>query len=185
MIQNLVGTRIRAVREQRKLTQQQLADQAGIPRATLATVERDDSNPSLIVVFKVARALDMTIDQLVESNRKRILHLPCREMRTTISGDGAYRAVTVTPTSAYHITQIVFQLDPVGVYDGIPHSPGSEEYIHVLEGTIELDVAGEQIRLQNGETAIFHGNVRHRYHNPSTEIRAVAVVTILEGDAYF
>ena len=43
MISNLVGNRIREIRAKRNITQQQLADTANIPRATLATIEKDES----------------------------------------------------------------------------------------------------------------------------------------------
>ena len=180
MISNLVGTRIRSVRGQRKLTQQQLADLAGIPRATLATVERDDANPSLSVVFKIAEALGMAVDDLVESTRRRVLRIPSGEMRRVASGDGAYRAVTVSPPGRFHITQLLFTLDPGGQYVGKPHPPGSEEYLHVLAGEIDLEIGGEATRLKGGDSACFHGNVRHVYRNPGVE-ESRGVVTILEG----
>ncbi|MEO5364618.1 MAG: XRE family transcriptional regulator [Magnetococcus sp. DMHC-8] len=180
MISNLVGTRIRAIRGQRKLTQQQLADLAGIPRATLATVERDDANPSLAVVFKIATGLGMTIDELVESEQRRIQHVPATLMRRVTSGDEVYRAVTVSPPGVFHFTQLLFSLQAYGVYPGVPHPPGSEEYLHVLQGEVELDVAGEHLSLKSGETAAFRGNVRHAYRNPGQE-ESRAVVTILAG----
>ena len=180
MISNLVGTRIRAVRGQRKQTQQQLADLAGIPRATLATVERDDANPSLGVVFKIATALGLTLDALVESSYRRIQHLPASVMRQMTSGDGAYRATVVSPPGAFHFTQMIFHLRAKGVYPGRPHPPGSEEYLHILQGEVDLEVAGERLRLKAGETAVFRGNVQHVYRNPGRE-EGVAMVTILEG----
>ncbi|MBF0145188.1 MAG: helix-turn-helix transcriptional regulator [Magnetococcales bacterium] len=180
MITNLVGIRIRSLRAQRKLTQKQLADLAGIPRATLATVERDDANPSLAVVFKIANALGMTVDQLIESAQRKIQHWPSRTMGVVESGDRAYRAVTISPLSAFHITQLIFSLVPGGSYEGKPHPPGSEEYLHVLEGNMVLEVAGESMAMGTMDTACFQGNVRHFYRNPH-EVGAVGLVTILEG----
>ena len=180
MITNLVGTRIRSVRSWRKLTQRQLASLAGIPRATLATVERDDANPSLAVVFKIASALGMTIDQLVESSQRKIMHIPASSMPRVQSGDKVYRAVTVSPVGAFHFVQIVFELDAGGTYEGKPHFPGSDEYLYVSQGEIELSVAGEKIHLKQGETACFRGNVRHTYSNPGSEL-GIGIVTILAG----
>ncbi|MBF0185725.1 MAG: helix-turn-helix transcriptional regulator [Magnetococcales bacterium] len=180
MITNLVGTRIRAIRGQRKKTQQQLADLAGIPRATLASVERDDANPSLAVVFKIATALGMTIDELVESEQRRIQHVTAGEMRRSSSGDGVYQAVTISPPGAFHFSQLTFRLSGQGSYPGVPHPPGSEEYLHVLEGEVELEVAGEHLLVKKGETAAFRGNVRHSYRNPGPQ-ESWAMVTILEG----
>lgn len=180
MVTNLVGTRIRSIRGQRKLTQQQLADLAGVPRATLATVERDDANPSLAVVFKIATALELSIDDLVESSQRRILHYPAANMRHTTSGDGVYRAVHVSPSGVFHFMQLVFRLKSKGSYVGKPHPAGSEEFIHVLKGRVDLELAGESVHLKAGDTASFQGNIRHLYSNPDEE-EGWAVVTILTG----
>jgi XRE family transcriptional regulator, regulator of sulfur utilization len=180
LITNLVGTRIRSVRSLRKLTQKNLADLAGIPRATLATVERDDANPSLAVVFKIANALGVTIDQLVESSQRKILHVSGSSMPRVQSGDQAYRAVTVSPVGTFHVQQLVFELDGGGTYEGKPHPPGSEEFLYVSHGEIVLELAGEKVHLKQGDTACFRGNVRHIYRNPGVKT-GVGFVTILAG----
>jgi XRE family transcriptional regulator, regulator of sulfur utilization len=176
----MVGTRIRSVRSGRNLTQKSLADLAGIPRATLATVERDDANPSLAVVFKIANALGMTIDQLVESSQRKIMHTPASSMPTSQSGDNSYRAVTVSPVGVFHLVQLAFELDAGGVFEGKPHPPGSEEYLYVSQGEIVLALAGEKVHLKQGDTACFQGNIRHTYSNPGKRV-GVGFVTILAG----
>ncbi|MBF0271380.1 MAG: helix-turn-helix transcriptional regulator [Magnetococcales bacterium] len=179
MITNLVGTRIRSIRRQRNLTQQQLADLAGIPRATLATVEKDAANPSLAVAFKIACALEMTLDQLVDASRRFIRVLPGSQMHRVESGDDGYQAVLLTPPNILHLSQWSFSLRPGAEYLGKPHPPGSEEYLHVQAGEIELDVGGELARLRGGDTACFHGNARHFYRNPSSDVVAQGIMTIL------
>lgn len=49
----------------RALTQQQLADAAGIARGYLATLESGRANPSLKVVTRIAEALDLEVDLVV------------------------------------------------------------------------------------------------------------------------
>ncbi len=178
MICNLVGNRIRKMRAQRQLTQQQLADLAGIPRATLASVERDDSNPSLAAVHKIAVALNSSIDDLLETHEARVALISSSAMPQISSGDGHYRAVTTSPVGRHHFIQQLFRLEANASFEGKPHPPGSEEYLHLLEGELKLDVAGEEVCLRAGDSASFHGNVRHSYHNSGTQ-DAVGSVTIL------
>ncbi|MBF0143524.1 MAG: helix-turn-helix transcriptional regulator [Magnetococcales bacterium] len=180
MITNLIGTRIRALRSRGKMTQQTLAELAGIPRATLATVEKDGANPSLAVAWRIARALGVAIDDLVEEERHKIQKLPAAGMLTTESGDGNYRAVTVSPAGAFHFLQQAFEIRPGAIYQGRPHPPGSEEYLYIISGVVLLEVEGETSRLERGDSACFHGNVRHSYLNPLEE-PARGMVTILEG----
>ncbi len=179
MITNLVGNCIRELRAKRNLTQQQLADKAEIPRATLATIEKDESNPSLAAVYKIAVALDSTIDDLLETHHDRV-EVTLREvMGKSESGDGSYRATTISPLGSPTISQQLFELDPDSTYHGKPHPPGSEEYLHISQGEVVLEIAGEKTALREGDSAHFRGNVKHNYHNPGAT-QAQGIVTIVE-----
>jgi DNA-binding XRE family transcriptional regulator len=46
------------------MTQEQLADRVGVRRETIVFMEKGKYNPSLRLASKVARALDITIDEL-------------------------------------------------------------------------------------------------------------------------
>ena len=51
-------------REQRGLTQQQLADLVGVNRSAIAHFEARRIKPSLPVAFAIARALNFTVEEL-------------------------------------------------------------------------------------------------------------------------
>lgn len=179
MITNLVGNRIRELRAKRRMTQQQLADKAEIPRATLATIEKDESNPSLAAVYKIAVAMDSTIDELLETHHDRVEVINREAMGKTESGDGSYRATTISPQGSPSMLQQLFQLDGESTYHGKPHPPGSEEYLHIIQGEVVLEIAGEKTRLREGDSAHFRGNIKHSYHNMAKS-NARGIVTILE-----
>ena len=179
MISNLVGNRIREIRAKRNITQQQLADTANIPRATLATIEKDESNPSLAAVYKIAVALNCTIDDLLEKQHDRVEIIRNADMVRAESGDGNYRATTVSPMTNPAYSQQTFTLKPNSSYIGKPHPPGREEYLHILEGELILEVASQRISLSKGDSAHFRGNISHSYHNNGNVVTH-GLVTILE-----
>lgn len=51
------GEQIRKLRKERKLSQEQLADEAHIERSYMGTIERGERNPTLHKVYKIAKAL--------------------------------------------------------------------------------------------------------------------------------
>jgi DNA-binding XRE family transcriptional regulator len=55
---------IRAWREYFNLTQQELADRAGISQPGLARIEKPDSRPRLATLKKLAEAMDISVEQL-------------------------------------------------------------------------------------------------------------------------
>jgi transcriptional regulator with XRE-family HTH domain len=60
------GQRLRALREDRRLTQQELGDKAGLSYKYLGSVERGSENPSLRVILKLAEALEVEPRHLFE-----------------------------------------------------------------------------------------------------------------------
>ena len=58
------GRRVRELRGQRGLTQQELAGRAGIHWTYLSGIERGERNPALINIGRVADALDVSLAEL-------------------------------------------------------------------------------------------------------------------------
>lgn len=61
-----IGLRIRSLREQRNLTQEQLALMTGVGRSYLAKVETGSRNPTVDFLEKIAMGLDTTLGGLFE-----------------------------------------------------------------------------------------------------------------------
>ena len=53
------------IREERGLTQQQLAVRAGLKQPRIAEIERSDANPTLLTISRIAYALGVTPDRLL------------------------------------------------------------------------------------------------------------------------
>ena len=60
------GTRLRALRRARGLSQEGLAHEAGMDRSYVGGVERGTRNVSLVNLARLARALGVTLSQLFE-----------------------------------------------------------------------------------------------------------------------
>ena len=62
-----LGTAIRAARLERNLSQEALADAAGIDRSHMGKIERGERNVSVLNVARVATALNVTVASLMTS----------------------------------------------------------------------------------------------------------------------
>ncbi len=49
---------------------------------------------------------------------------------------------------------------------GVPHTPGTREYLTVETGAIALTAAGRTWTLEPGDVLAFRGDQRHSYANP-------------------
>jgi transcriptional regulator with XRE-family HTH domain len=65
-VQVLLGVRIRKLRQEQNITQEKLAELAGLDRSYFGSVERGERNPSLANLVKVASSLGVTLSELVD-----------------------------------------------------------------------------------------------------------------------
>lgn len=64
----MIGTNIRRIRQQRKLTQEKLARLSDISLNTLTKIESGfTKTPNIRTVVKIAKALNVSLDKLVEN----------------------------------------------------------------------------------------------------------------------
>jgi transcriptional regulator with XRE-family HTH domain len=63
-----IGTQVKKVRERALLTQEELAERAGIGAATLNRIERDRVEPHFRTIRKIAKALGVDARDLLPKN---------------------------------------------------------------------------------------------------------------------
>lgn len=63
------GRRLRRVRRQRGISQEKLAELAGLHRTYVSSVERGGRNISLLNIEKLATALDVPLTRLMPTDR--------------------------------------------------------------------------------------------------------------------
>ncbi|MDB4956704.1 MAG: ydcN [Myxococcales bacterium] len=157
---------IRGIREARGLSQQQIAKAAGVPRATWTHLESGGSNPTLAVLVKVANALQVRLDELLAPPRQPARLLRADELPTRQRGQVAIRKLLPEPLPGLDLERMV--LPPSARMAGVPHTPGTREYLTCERGTVELAVAGQRYTLAEGDVVSFRGDQKHAYYNPGT-----------------
>ena len=60
-----IGEKLRRVRGRGLLTQDELAEKAGVSQSTIANIERDHAEPQFRTIRKLARALDVDPTELL------------------------------------------------------------------------------------------------------------------------
>lgn len=166
---------VRNVREARGLSQLQMAKLAEIPRATWTNLESGLANPTLAVLVKVARALGLRLDELLAPPRHKVRHIPVAELPVKQRGLVTVRKLLPESVAGLDLERLLL---PAGSsMSGVPHTPGTREYLTCERGTVELAVAGELYRLEAGDVVVFPGDQRHGYRNPG-RVEAVAFSVI-------
>jgi transcriptional regulator with XRE-family HTH domain len=162
-VSSYLAENVRSLREQRGLTQQQIAKIAGVPRATWGNLESGEANPTLQVLTKVAAALQVRLEELLSAPRTAARHVLARELFVRRRGEVQIRRLLPEALPGLEIERMLFP--PKASMVGVPHTPGTREYLTVEQGAVELRVGGESYRLAEGDVVMFRGDQRHAYSN--------------------
>ena len=168
---------IRQLRESRGLTQEQMAKLSGVPRATWGHLESGSANPTLSVLHKVAMALQVPLEELTSSPRASSRHYAKTALETHKQGDGTIRKLLPDPIPGVVIDRM--EIPAGGRIPGVPHMPGTREYLTCESGEILLAVGGDQTRLSPGDVVVFRGDQRHSSRNPGTRAAVGYSVVLL------
>jgi len=182
---NPIATSIKSYRYKHDMTQAELATLTNIPRATLANMESECGNPSLKAVIKIADALGVSMEDLLEPHKTTptYTYVKRAELPTARRNDNKYEAMVISPVSAPYTRIISVNMLPGCYTVGAPHPKGSHEFFHCIDGTATLDINGEVVDVYSGDLLYFPGNLPHIYSNNGTEtVRALAIVNNFEAN---
>lgn len=158
-----LGRNVRILREGRSLTQAQIAKLAGLPRATWANLESGAANPTLSVLDRVATAFQVTIEELIAAPRSEARLYPKAQLTVKQRGAVMVRKLLPDPIPGMEIDRM--ELPPYAKMSGVPHTPGTREYLACETGALVLIASGEEYRLDAGDVVAFRGDQRHSYQN--------------------
>jgi transcriptional regulator with XRE-family HTH domain len=161
---------VKQLRLTRGLTQKQMAKLSGLPRATWANLESGSANPTLSVLHRVASALQVPLEELVATPRADAKLYPMGSLPSRLRGPVSVRSLLPDKVPGMQIERMEL---PAGArLTGVPHTPGTREYLTCEAGEITLVAAGETFLLRPGDVVVFRGDQRHSYSNAA---RSVAV----------
>jgi len=171
-----LAANVRRLREARGRSQQQMAKLSGMPRPTWASLEAGDANPTLAVLKRAAAALQVSIEELIGPPRTAARLFPAAEAAPRRRQGALLRPLLPESIPGLDISRM--ELAPGGHLTGIPHTPGTREYLYCEHGRLELAASGERWELGAGDVLVFRGDQRHGYRNLDPRQPAVAVSVV-------
>jgi XRE family transcriptional regulator, regulator of sulfur utilization len=172
-----LGRNVKQLREARGLTQQRIAKLADVPRATWAHLESGEGNPTLAVLHRTARALGVSLEELIATPRAGCAFHSKSEIRVVTRGSVRIKKLLPDPIPGMEMDRI--EIPPHAKMAGIPHTPGTREYLTCEAGEIVLVAAGETFHLTAGDLVAFRGDQRHSYANPIDRVAVGYSVVVL------
>lgn len=158
-----------------------VAEIVGCSESLLSKLENGHANPSVQMLHRIARALEINVASLFaeedscEGIVTRADDRPLIDTEQSRGGHGV-RIQRLIPHASGHLLQgNIHIIDPGGESTGYLEHVG-EEVGYVIEGEIELVVGAEVISLGAGDSFCFRSERPHRYSNPGKSVAKIVWV---------
>ncbi|RIH65747.1 XRE family transcriptional regulator [Mariniphaga sediminis] len=190
MSKNKLGKKIREFREFRQISREDLALNANLDKDQLEKIEEKNVMPSLGHLIKISRALGVRIGTFLDDQdqlgpaivrageEKSSLSFSTKDESTrehlnffSLAQDKAGR----------HMEPFIVEIEPSKESDYKLSSHEGEEFIYVLEGSIEINYGKDLYRIDKGDTIYLDSVVAHNVHaadNKPAKILAVVYTPI-------
>ena len=164
----LFGAAVRARRAQLGITLDQLAQASGVSPGALSRVERGLLATSLRNAMAIAQGLGCELGELVQSAPSAQITRAGENLRFVDEASGVERLALASPSAGVNLVHYRFPPHAVSSHFAA-HRAGTREVFHVLEGSIEVFTAQEQVLLHVGDTATLVVDSEHRLANASDQ----------------
>ncbi len=166
-----VGQNLRRLRVRRGLSLERLAKLSGVSRAMLGQVELGQSAPTINLLWRITRALDVPFSLLLDQEPSSTTELvrvgdsKILESRTrTFSSRALFPFHRPKRAEFYEL-----QLRKGVAETAEAHLPGTVENLVVTQGTIAIELPKERHVLERLDAIVFQADVVHTYRNVGDE----------------
>lgn len=150
------------------MTLQALSDDSGVSVGYISQIERDQVTPTLGTLASLARSLGVGLDYFVAMPKVSDA-LVRREDRRRFALDGVTQQYEQLGVNLPNHELSAFMIYVPDGYCSETVSHEGEEFIHVLQGELDITLDGERLSLRTGDSLQFRGNRRHSWQNSSGE----------------
>jgi transcriptional regulator with XRE-family HTH domain len=181
-----IGFKVRRLRQERRMTLQDLADATGLSKPLLSQIENEQVIPPLGTLLRISKAFKVGLHLFFEAegqNEKCILTRAGESRRM-------YRrpAQDESPQPyAYHslafgkkhrnMEPFLIEFEPRQYQDGLQVSHEGEEFLFLIEGALELHYGEQIMTMAPGDSVYYDSSEPHGYvATGDGPTRAVAVI---------
>ncbi|ANT59501.1 XRE family transcriptional regulator [Salipiger sp. CCB-MM3] len=150
-----LARRLAALRGERGLTLDQLAEQSGVSRAALSRFEKGETSPTAEVLGKLCLAYGLSMSRLMAMVEEGFTaHVPAAEQPVWEDAETGFTRRVVSPGATGLAAEMLHCTLTPGAeiaYDASP-VPGLEHHLHLLSGKLRVEVEGAAHEMAAGDT---------------------------------
>ena len=163
-----IGNRMKELRIQYGLTQQELADRAELTKGFISQLERNQNTPSISTLLDIIQCLGTTPAEFFADEEPEQIVFKESDYFEKIDEENNSLVEWVVPNAQKNAMEPVrLTLHPGGKSEVLlPHS--GEEFGYVIKGTVRVNYGGKHHTVRSGESFYFKAGKRHYIENKSS-----------------
>lgn len=166
----IVAKNIKRLREEKKLSMEELAKLSGVSKSMLAQIERGDGNPTLSTLWKISNGMKVPFDALTVRPKSPYEIVKTFEVQPLLEDDGKVKNYSLFPDNENRRFAVYYlELDQGSYWESEPHLKGTTEFITVFSGKIEIHADSQRFMVEKGESIRFRADTVHSYKNTGNE----------------
>lgn len=156
-----IGKKIKEMRIQKGLTQEELADRAELTKGFISQVERNHTSPSIATLVDILQCLGTDLkhffgddeDNQVVFSREDYFEKEDKELKNKIEW--------IIPNAQKNLMEpILITIEPGGAtYPDNPHE--GEEFGYVIKGEIKIVIGNKSYTAKKGESFYYEAKYKH------------------------
>ena len=158
-----IGEKLRQLRLQRNLTQEEMADRCELSKGFISQVERDLASPSIATLTDLLECLGSSLKEFFsDDSAEKVVYAP-QDMFEKEEDD---KKITwlVPDAQRNSMEPILLELQPGARSNELPPLE-SEEFGYVLHGQVNLVAGRRTYRVRKGFSFCLHPNTTHYLEN--------------------
>ena len=187
---SLVGSKIKSIRETKKLSLEEIAERSGLSTDQIISIENDQNLPSLGPLIKIARALGVRLGTFMDDSDALgpvVCRAEDREKDSSISfSNGATDArkhmeyhPLAQQKAGRHMEPFIIDINPEDSPEYKLSAHEGEEFIYVMQGEVEVEYGKEKFLLKEGDSIYYDSIVKHHLHGaPGKSAKILALIYI-------
>ncbi|WP_312976981.1 helix-turn-helix domain-containing protein [Corynebacterium sp.] len=162
------GRRLRAIRQQNRITLDQLSRTTGLSKGFLSRVERDVTSPSVASLVTICEVLGVSPGAILDTPDTDLIPLNEAPL-VDLGGEGiTERLITPRGRRDLRILHAVIQGHGRGE-DELYTMECTIESVHVISGEFVLQTPDREIHMSTGDTVTLPGAEPHSWRNPTSD----------------
>lgn len=165
-INSVIAENLKRLREERKLSLDNVSKLSGVSKSMLGQIERNEVNPTVTTVWKISNGLKISFTQLMSRPETEIEIIDKANIQPLVEDNGKVRNFPLFP---FDITRrfelFTVEIDENGLLNSEAHPQGTQEFITVFSGEVTIHTNNEIFVVPTGTSMRFKADSPHVYHN--------------------